>query len=458
MKAIGIDLGTTSICGVLIDASSGQLLRSVTKLNTAALQEGRPFERLQDSNIIVTIAQEIIAQFCSEESEIGVIGITGQMHGILYIDKDGTAVSPLYTWQDESGSQIGDEGTCYVDALAEKTGYALYTGYGNVTYYSHVVKKEVPEAACGICTIGDYLAMRLTNTKVPVIHGSNAESLGCYAITEDSFDLAALAEAGMDKTFFPQVECGYRLVGRTVLGVGVSCAIGDNQGSFLGSVRDMTHSILINVGTGSQISAMAKKSVVKAGQRTDIRPCVEDYNLLVGASLCGGRAYAMLEQFLQSVMELSSRHSAGNLYARMEEAGFLAWKEENHLLVSTKFCGTRQNPNKRGSITNIGTSNWKAGPVIVGFLEGIANELLEMYTEMEGKTAGKPAILVGSGNGMRKNKLLQKICSDLFRLPIQIPQYDEEAAYGAALYALVCAGEFQTIGQAQKGITYLPDA
>ena len=28
------------------------------------------------------------------------IGITGQMHGILYVDESGRGLSPLYTWQD----------------------------------------------------------------------------------------------------------------------------------------------------------------------------------------------------------------------------------------------------------------------------------------------------------------------------------------------------------------------
>jgi sedoheptulokinase len=455
MKAIGIDLGTTSICGVLIESRSEKLLKSVTKSNTAALQTDQPFERLQDVGIIVSIAQEIIAQFCSEESGIEVIGITGQMHGVLYIDKDGKAVSPLYTWQDESGKQVNNERVSYVDALAEETGYALYSGYGCVTYYFHLMKEKVPLTACGICTIGDYLAMQLTNEKVPIIHSSNADSLGCYLTMQKSFDLKALAGVGMDKTFFPQVESGYRLVGRTSKGVGVSCAIGDNQASFLGAVKDMEHSILINVGTGSQISVMAKNNVTVTGKRTNIRPCIADRNLLVGASLCGGKAYSILEQFFQSVIELSNQRSVKNIYDQMEEAGFLAWEEKNHLLISTKFCGTRQNSKERGSILNIAPSNWKAGPVVVGFLEGIANELLEMYSEMEGKTFDKSTVLVGSGNGMRKNKLLQKICAELFHLPVQIPLHDEEAAYGAALYSLVCAGAFQTIEQAQESITYL---
>ncbi len=455
MKAIGIDLGTTSICGVLIDAQSGKMLHSITKTNTATMQNSRPFERIQSPRVVTATALEIIEQLRGMEREIAVIGITGQMHGILYVDQKGEAVSPLYTWQDESGAQNSSTGVSYAEELSARTGYAVHSGYGCVTCYSHFMREEVPHTARGVCTIGDYLGMLLTNTPNPVIHSSNAASLGCYRICDDAFDLAALAKAGVDTSFFPQVEGGYRLVGETPQGIKVACALGDNQASFLGAVKDMRHSILVNVGTGSQISLMAAEDIRHAGEKIDLRPCVGNKRLLVGASLCGGRAYHLLERFFQSVFEFSGEITEDALYDKMEKAGSSALQRGNRLTVSTKFCGTRQNPAERGSILNIGLSNFEAGPMVIGFLEGIAGELLELYQDTKGKTFSQPAVLVGSGNGIRKNKLLQQICENLFELPIKIPRYQEEAAYGAALYSLVCAGEFQTIEQAQTGIAYL---
>ena len=35
MKAIGIDIGTTSVCGILIDAATGCVEKSVTKNSNA---------------------------------------------------------------------------------------------------------------------------------------------------------------------------------------------------------------------------------------------------------------------------------------------------------------------------------------------------------------------------------------------------------------------------------------
>ena len=38
--------------------------------------------------------------------------------------------------------------------------------------------------------------------------------------------------------------------------ISVSVAIGDNQANFLGSVRDLQEEVLVNIGTGSQMSML----------------------------------------------------------------------------------------------------------------------------------------------------------------------------------------------------------
>ena len=49
---------------------------------------------------------------------------------------------------------------------------------------------------------------------------------------------------------------------------------------------------------------------------------------------------------------------------------------------------------------------------------------------------------------------LQRIVSDMFDMPVHIPLYTEEAAYGAALFALVGAGYLGSMSEAQELIKY----
>lgn len=71
--------------------------------------------------------------------------------------------------------------------------------------------------------------------------------------------------------------------------------------------------------------------------------------------------------------------------------------------------------------------------LIYGVLDGIADELYNAYLSM--KTADCGNIIVASGNGIRKNKLLQDILCKKFAAPIQLSAYQEEAAVDASLFA-----------------------
>lgn len=81
----------------------------------------------------------------------------------------------------------------------------------------------------------------------------------------------------------------------------VSVAIGDNQASFLGAVYDMENSVLVNIGTGGQISVLSDHCLM--AENIEARPFVKGRYLLAGSSLCGGRAYAMLEKFFKTYAE-----------------------------------------------------------------------------------------------------------------------------------------------------------
>ncbi|MFH5183885.1 FGGY family carbohydrate kinase [Paenibacillus sp. TAB 01] len=98
MYLIGLDVGTTSIGGVLVDGSSGDIVKSVLKDNYSECNTANSWEHCQDSDRIWRTVREVLAELSSGKVEIGGIGLTGQMHGILYVDSQGDAVSPLYTW------------------------------------------------------------------------------------------------------------------------------------------------------------------------------------------------------------------------------------------------------------------------------------------------------------------------------------------------------------------------
>ncbi|WP_246042134.1 sedoheptulokinase [Cohnella pontilimi] len=438
---IGLDIGTTSICGVLMDASSKQIVQAITKENRAALRSSHAWEFVQDPARIMDAILEIVSELSHSRAEIGGIGVTGQMHGILYVDQEGRAVSPLYTWQDQRGDlPYPGESAAYAEHLSRLTGYPLSTGYGMVTHVYNLMNGLVPKEAAALCTIADYAAMRLANRPSPLIDSTNAAALGLFDLKALKFDQAALAACRIDPAMIPEVAMSGSVIGHTADGVPVSCALGDNQASFLGSVQDVRSTLLLNIGTGAQLSAYIDEYVSVDG--LDTRPFPGGGYLLVGASLSGGKSYSLLERFFREVCSMFVGYDGAELYEIMNRvAEEQADKEGAAVRVNTQFFGTRQNPLQRGSIADIGPDNFTVRNLVHGFLDGMIDELHRFYEAFPAPIRDRIRTLVASGNGIRRNPALRRKLEQVFGYSPTIPASREEASRGAALCAAVGFGK-----------------
>ena len=228
MEHLGLDLGTTTISAAVLDAD-GRLLCTRTVPGGAAVA-GQPWERKQDARGIEHAALSLLDGLLQEFPDIGCVGLTGQMHGIVYVDAAGQLLSPLYTWQDETGAQPGLGGKSMAARLTERTGYPLASGYGLVTLACHQAAGCIPDGAAAVCTIADYLAMRLSGRTAPRLTPSMAASLGLFDGTD--FDREAVRRAGLPERLLPEVSEEAELGGGRLR---VFAALGDNQASFIGA-------------------------------------------------------------------------------------------------------------------------------------------------------------------------------------------------------------------------------
>ena len=63
--------------------------------------------------------------------------------------------------------------------------------------------------------------------------------------------------------------------------------------------------------------------------------------------------------------------------------------------------------------------------------------------------------IVGSGNAIRRNRKLVEIIEMRFAQELKIPLHEEEAAYGAALFALISGGYFKNAAEASRLIRFM---
>lgn len=415
---LGLDIGTTSICAVVIN-KNGETLFSQTLPNNYEIV-GKSYEKLQDPDKIFETCKALFNNAC-EKFPITRVGISNQMHGIIYVDKDGNAISHLITWQDGRGNLIRKQNS-YAQELSLLTNYKVASGYGATTLFYDTENGNIPLNSDKICTIGDYVAMHLCNVKTPIMHESNAHSLGLYDIKNHHWDETAIEKAGLDYSLLSNVVSDILSLGKTDSGVEVFIAVGDNQASVYGVERG-DDTVVINVGTGSQVSIILSE-YIDAPQSCEIRPYFNGKYLMIGGALCGGYSYQLLKNFY---------HSAGVEfdYDKMNEMAKQAYGMSLPTF-DTKFKGSRENPNETASITGLTADNFNAPAITLALLKGISEELKELYEHMLEVTTPRK-MLVGSGNGIRFNPVLQKIVSEDFKLPIEVSKHLEEAAYGAAL-------------------------
>ena len=441
LKILGLDIGTTTISAVVADAGTGKILESRTVKNASVIDGSK----LQNPEIIIKTVLEIKDELTSKYAPLTAIGVTGQMHGILYLDKDGNHISPLYTWQDESGNNAYN-GETYSSFLTKTTGHTMASGFGLVTHFVNKEEKNVPENAVMLCTIHDYLVMKLTDRKAPIMHSSDAASLGCFDLEKADFDEDALSKIGIDRSFLPEVCNNCVIAGNDENGTPVSVAIGDNQASVLGSVSD-ENSILVNIGTGSQVSVIS--DAPKDLSDGETRPLNGNKFILVGAPLCGGRSFALLHKFFCECAEIFGGNK-DDVYKHMDAVAEIS-PDEHSLTVDTRFCGTRKNPEITGSVSGITESNFNVAELTRGFLYGMANEL---YALFEGFVTDG-AMLVSSGNAVRKSSVLRHYLEELFGIKLHVPAHTEEASFGAAIFASVAAGIYKdTFSAAKQMIHY----
>ena len=109
--------------------------------------------------------------------------------------------------------------------------------------------------------IADFVGMKLTGATGPVLTPDMAASWGCFDLKNRAFQVDALEALGLRPELLPRVDTAYGILGETPAGVPVACALGDNQASVLGSVSSPEDTVLINVGTGSQITVSIREWV-----------------------------------------------------------------------------------------------------------------------------------------------------------------------------------------------------
>jgi sugar (pentulose or hexulose) kinase len=473
---LGVDVGTTSITAVVLDRGSQQVIaHEVVENNaevTSAEDRARGRSEWDIGKMTQTALRAMAAAACASSPGIAAIGVTGQQHGMVPLDAAGQPVGPFIGWQDGRCQEPLEDGHTTIEQMLarggegfEHSGCVPATGYMASTLFWLAERALVPERAVA-CFAPDYVVSRLCDTR-PVTDPTNAAGAGVYHVAEGRWNTELIGALGLRESQFPPVRPSCEVAGHLCAdasqltglpeGIPVAVGCGDNQASFAGSVADHADSVLVNIGTGGQISAFVEEPM--RGLNLDLRPFLQNGFLVVGAGLCGGRSYRALREFMRRVGEdVFGLAEMPQLYDRLTELAEHVPPGADGLRCEPIFAGTRREPGRRARWEGMSEASFTPGHMARALLEGLAEQFELLYQEMLDAGVERRGTLVGSGNGIRRNRLLREILAQRFGLPLHIARHTEEAAVGAALTAAVAVGECPDIGGASRAfISYAQD-
>jgi len=214
MQFLGIDLGSSSIKVAVIDGTSGATLglAQYPKQEMEIISKQSDWAE-QDPDVwfdyVKKAINEVLAVDGVKREDIGAIGISYQMHGLVLVDKEQNVIRPSIIWCDSRAVSIGDEAE--KELGEEWTLTHLLNSPGNFTASKlKWVKENEPELFDKVHKFmlpGDFIAMRLTGEITTTITGLSEGIFWDFDKNAISDEL--LEYYGFDQSMIPDIVEGF---------------------------------------------------------------------------------------------------------------------------------------------------------------------------------------------------------------------------------------------------------
>ena len=436
MNVLGIDLGTSALKAVLVDEAQEILAEASTPLKIESPRPGW-FEQSPDAwwHALIEALGRLRAALPSAFRETRALGLSGQMHGAVLLDRDGAVVRPAILWNDSRAAAECDSLQRAVPDLERIAGIIAMPGFTAPKLLW--LRRHEPENSARIAKVvcpKDYLRQRLTGEVVTDM----SDAAGTLWLDEAArqWSSPVLAACGLTLNEMP----------RLVEGSDPSGAVLPSIATALGFDRPL----IVAGGAGDAAAAAIGIGAVEAGDAfvslgtsaqffvTDDHYRREPGTLLHAfAHALPGRWFRMAAMLngascLDLVARLVGEPDIAALLSRTEAA----YRGPSRLLFLPYLAGERtphNDPNARGVFAGLDHS-CGATDLCQAVLEGVAFSLLEARALMDRAGAEVASIAVVGGGA--RSRFWMQLLAHVLGLPVVRYRGSETGpAFGAARLA-----------------------
>jgi xylulokinase len=452
----GVDIGTTGARALVID-DSGSIVVSAS--SEYPLSSPRPGWSEQDPNDWWAGAKKVLSRV-GRDAQLDAIGLTGQMHGSVFLDEDHQPIRPALLWNDQRTSAQCDAITAAVgpQRLVAIAGNPALTGFqapkilwlrdNEPTSYKRVRHVLLPK---------DFVRLRLSGELAT--DASDAAGTLLMDVGARKWSAEILDALEVPPEWLPQIYEGPDQTGvlpasvaddlGITPGIPIAAGGGDNAAAAVGTGIVETGRVSSSIGTSGVVFAHSDSfSPDPSGRLHAFCHAVPGRYHLMGVTLSAGASLKWWRTVLGS----------GGSYDDLGELAAQAPPGAEGLVFLPYLTGERSphlDPHARGAFVGLTTRH---GPAHMtrAVMEGVAFSLRDSLHIMAG--LGIEIDHVRAIGGGARSDLWLQIQADVFGLPVRRMTIDEGPAYGAALLAGVTCGAFKDVAEASSTVRTTRDA
>jgi xylulokinase len=456
MLYIGIDLGTSAVKLLLMNAT-GEIKKIVSKEYPIFFpQTGWSEQNPEDwYNATVSGLKELTAD--CDTSLINGLSFSGQMHGLVILDKDDQVIRPAILWNDGRtqkecdylNNEIGREKLSQYTANIALTGFTapkiLWVKNNEPENFSRISKIMLPK---------DYLAYRLTGNHCTDV--SDASGMLLFDVKNKCWSKDMIRILGLHENQLAKIYESSDVIGTVKESIATELHFPSTVKVIIGGGDQAVAA----VGTGTVGDGMCNISLGTSGVVfiASKNFAVDDNNALHAFAHADGKYH---------LMGVTLSAAASNKWWMDEIIGTQDYVTEqkeitklgqNNVFFLPYLMGERtphNNPDARGTFIGM-TMNTSRSDMTQAVLEGVAYSLRDCLdiARSLGVTIERTRI----NGGGAKSPLWKKIIANVMNVTVDTINSEEGPAFGAAILACVGCKEYATVEEATSKLIQVVDS
>ena len=459
---LGIDIGTSGTKTLAIN-ERGKILAHA--MATYPCYHPKPLWSEQDPedwwNGTVKTVRAVVKKARLKPADVRAIGLSGQMHGSVFLDKQNRVVRRALLWNDQRTAAECKEierragGRKRLIEMVANPALAGFTAPKILWLRNHEPKNFAKTVK--VLLPKDDIRRRLTGEFATEV--SDASGMLLLDVVHRRWSKELLAKLELDASLFARCQESEEVSGRLTrdaaktLGLSSDCMVvggaGDCAAGAVGNGIVRPGLLSTSIGTSGVVFVHSESPQVDPeGRLHTFCHAVRGKWHMMGVTLAAGGSLQWFRNALCETVAALAKRRKIDVYDVLTEEAVVTPPGAEGLFFLPYLAGERTphaDPHARGAFIGL-TLKHSRGHLVRAIMEGVTYSLRDCLEIIEEQNVAVKQIRA-SGGGAR-SALWRQMQADVLGKTVVSMAADEGPAYGVALLAAVGAGEFASVAEA----------